>query len=683
MTRTRLYRLAAVLFVVTVGLASAARAEVKLPAIFGDNMVLQRGIDLPVWGWAAPGEEVTVSFAGQTCKAKADDKGKWALKLAALEASAEGRDMVVQAPSAGKPVTLQNVLVGDVWVCSGQSNMQFSVSGAINGPKEIEAADYPAIRLFFMPNVTSIVPMDDCAGRWAVCSPKTVGGFTAVGYFFGRDLHRALGVPIGLIGTSWGGTVAEAWTSASALRAKLPEFDAALDQLPAGQEEINKAIASFKERTAAYNEALKQMYALEDDKETAARRAAVGFDDSGWKSMKLPGNWEERGHPTLDGIVWFRKTIDIPAAWEGKDIVLRPGPIDEVDQTWFNGEYIDGKGRMRTRATQFWNVPREYIVPGRLVKAGRNVIAIRVFDALGQGGLWGGPADKMVVELKGGAEALGDEIDKRIPLTLPLAGDWKYDIELALPVRPGDPNNPNRPSVLFNAMINPIIPFGIKGAIWYQGESNASRAQQYRTLLPTMITDWRTRWGQGDFTFLIVQLANFMPRESAPADTAWAQLREAQAMTAAALPKTGLALAIDIGDAKDIHPKNKQEVGRRLALAARAIAYGEKIPYSGPVYKSMEVVDGKAVITFDHADQGLVAKGGPPLTGFAIAGEDGKFVWAKAEIKGDTVVVWSDAVAKPVAVRYAWGNNPECNLYNGADLPAVPFRTNEPKQERR
>jgi sialate O-acetylesterase len=382
--------------------------------------------------------------------------------------------------------------------------------------------------------------------------------------------------------------------------------------------------------------------------------------------MSLPGNWEIRGLPGLDGIVWFRKTIDVPAAWAGKEIILRPGPIDEVDVAWFNGVQVGARGRSRTKDVQYWNQPREYHCPGNLVKAGKNVIAIRVSDVNGQGGLWGAQGETMQVDLADGSD--------KTPLTL--AGDWRYSIEFALPTKPTNPSTPNTPSVLYNAMINPLIPFALRGAIWYQGESNAGRGVQYRTLLPTLITDWRTRFG-GDFSFYIVQLANFMAPVSKPSESSWAEIREAQTLTTTKLPKVGMALAIDIGEAKDIHPRNKQEVGRRLGLAAEAITYKHKVAYSGPVFKSMKVKNGKAELRFTQIEGGLKIKG-DVLKGFAICGADKKFVWAQAQINGKKVTVSAPEVPSPVAVRYAWGDNPDCNLVNGADLPAVPFRTDCP-----
>jgi len=641
----------------------AAHAIVALPHIFSDHMVLQQQKPIPVWGTADPGEQVTVTFAGQLATTVADAQGQWVVRLKACKARTTqmGQTLTVLGKNT---VVFRDVLIGEVWVCSGQSNMQMAVASTNNAAQEITGAIYPQMRLFTVPDVTAPSPQVDCGGQWSICTPETVPGFSAVGYYFGRHLHQTLKVPVGLINTSWGGTVAEAWTSAPALRAKLPEFSGILDTMANPSASAQQAMTVYQQRITEREKASQTMYALEDDLVAAGKWAASDLDDSKWQIMDLPGNWKEKGLPDVDGIVWFRKTIDVPASWAGKEIILRPGPIDEVDNAWFNGTLVGGKGRIRTMETSFWNVPREYHVPGALVKAGANVVSIRVFNAVGQAGLWGTAADTMFVELADGTDKTH----------LSLAGDWRCKPELILPVVPPNPSSPNVPSVLFNGMINPLIPYAIRGAIWYQGESNADRPVQYQTLLPTMIADWRTRWQVGEFPFLIVSLANFMGRNSQPEESGWAELREAQALTTTALPNVGLGIAIDIGDATDIHPRNKQDVGLRLALAARAIAYKQKLVYSGPVFKALKIKDGKAEVSFLYTGKGLVAKG-EALTGFAICGSDHHYVWAQAKIVGAQVVVWSDKVANPVAVRYAWANNPECNLYNSAGLPAVPFRT--------
>jgi sialate O-acetylesterase len=511
MRRTRLAVLAAVWAVLAV-MATAVMADVKLPAVIGDHMVLQHGMKDAIWGWADPGEKVTVKLGDQSAEATADAGGRWRVNVEPPKAGGP-----VKMTVAGKnTLTVDDILVGEVWVCSGQSNMEMSVRGVTNAQQEIAEAKFPKIRLFTVAKATTDEPQTDCKGQWAECAPETVPGFSAVGYFFGRDLLKDLNVPIGLIHTSWGGTYAEAWTSGPTLKAD-PVLKAACDR----QDQAMQGYAKQKE------------------------------------------DWEKNREPLM-------------ARWK-----------EAADKA-----KADGK-----------QAPRQ-------------------------------------------------------------------------PQAPRDPNTgPNRPAVLYNAMIAPIIPYGIAGAIWYQGESNAGRAYEYRNLFPTMIADWRKNWGQGDFPFLFVQLANFMARKPDPGDSSWAELREAQSMTLK-LPKAGQAVIIDIGEANDIHPKNKQDVGHRLALAAEAIAYGKKIEYSGPMYESKTIDGNKVRLKLTHVGGGLVAKG-DKLTGFSIAGEDKKFVWADARIDGDAVVVSSDKVAAPAAVRYAWADNPECNLYNKEGLPASPFRTDD------
>ena len=632
----------------------AAHAAVTLPHIFGDHMVIQAGKPVKVWGIAAAGEEVTVAFAGDSQKAVAGADGKWLATLRPVAASSKATEMTVTGTNS---ITFRDVLVGEVWVCSGQSNMQWTISQVDNKQQEQAASATDSdIRFFTVPNVVGSTPRDDCGGKWMVCSPETAATFSAVGYHFGKHLRATVKSPVGLINSSWGGTEAEVWVSVPALKTKMPDL---LSPLPAAE-----LIDTYEKKSAERRDALQVMYAMEDNRAAAEKIAAASFDDSKWKTMAAPGAWETQGLPGLDGIVFFRKIITVPDAWAGKDIVLHLGPVDEIDVTFFNGAFVDGKGKSRNVDTKYWNLARDYRVPGSLVKAGKNVVAIRVFDAYGAGGLAGSPADAMFAEL-------ADGTDKA---RVSLAGEWRYLVELTLPAVPKNPANLGQPAVLFNSMIHPLIPYGIQGVIWYQGESNAGRAEAYRTLLPTLITDWRTRWGQGDFAFLVVQLANFMAKNAAPADSAWAELREAQSLTAAAMKNVGLAVAIDIGEAGDIHPRNKKEVGRRLGLAAQSIAYAQPITASGPVFDAVKIEGDKAVLTFKSIDKGLTVQG-DSLKGFAIAGEDKKFVWAQAKIEGEKVVVWSDQIAKPAAVRYGWADNPDCTLSNSAGLPAAPFRT--------
>jgi len=623
--------------------AWAQDAKPFLSPVFGSHMVLQRGIKDPVWGWAAPGSKVTVAVAGKTATTTAGSDGTWLAKVGPLEAGGP-YTLLITGPQS---VALDDVLVGDVWVGSGQSNMQMSVASSKDAAKEIAAATHGNIRLYTVPNVTALSPQQTEGGAWALCTPDTVGPFSAAAYFFGRDINEAIDVPIGLIETCWGGTPIEAWTSEEGL-ATVPQLAAPLKQVDEIRASLAGGTENYAQREAAW-------YAASDPG-TNAHWENPALDTSDWKTMTLPTAWEDAGLPNLDGVVWFRKEFTLSADASANPAELHFGQVDDRDTTFVNGVWVGATGQVDRN--------RSYTVPASVLKTGTNVIAVRVLDTGGAGGFTGN-ADQMSLAPKG-----GDSIS--------LAGPWLYkvgaDLAKTSPVPVRFDNNPSLPSVLYNAMIAPVLPYGIKGAIWYQGEANAGQAYLYRTLLPTMIKDWRSRWGVGDFPFYIVSLANYMPRTDAPVDSEWAELREAQAMTAASVKHTGLAMAIDIGETNDIHPKNKQEVGRRLALNALAKDYGQKVEYSGPEFKALKVADGKISLSFTHVAGGLVAKG-DKLTGFAIAGEDRKFVWADAAIDGDKVVVSSPAVPNPVAVRYAWANNPVCDLYNRAGLPAGPFRT--------
>ncbi|MCK5822270.1 MAG: beta galactosidase jelly roll domain-containing protein [Bacteroidales bacterium] len=627
--------------------------NVKLNSMFTDNMVLQRNQDIPIWGTAEPGGKIVVSLNENQKKGKVDEDGKWRIDLDPVEAGGPYQLSVMSQDT----IVFENVMVGEVWICSGQSNMEMALllgwSEILNAHQEIADANYPDIRIITVEKITSTTPLDTTViSKWEECSPETIPEFSAVAYFFGRHVHKSLNIPVGLINTSWGGTIAEAWTSAGALKT-MPDF--------ADEVEI------IEIDTTGYSEAMKKYEAEMEVREKTLLEYDDGFkkgnyvwnspdmDLSDWELMSLPTLWEKAGHENLDGVVWFRKAIDIPASMNAKDLTLKLGPINDDDITWFNGQQI-GK-------TNGIGSSREYKIPESLIKTGTNYIAVRVFDMGNNGGFFGKP-EQMRIEDNAGEMIL-------------LSGDWNYKIGLdmgPMAQRPKSPDDPNRPTVLYNAMINPLIPYGIKGAIWYQGESNADRAFQYRTLFPTMIQDWRTQWDIGDFPFLFVQLANFMEVNDEPQEAAWAELREAQLMTLS-LPNTGMAVIIDIGNALDIHPKNKQDVGKRLALNALHIAYDQDIAYSGPIYKEMSNEESKIRLTFNHANEGLTTRDDEALTGFAIAGEDKVFHWAKAEIDGETVVVSCEKVPNPVSVRYAWDTNPICNLYNNAGLPASPFRT--------
>lgn len=632
------------------GPGGVAASRPFLHPLFTDHAVLQRDVRVPVWGWTRPGEQVTISFAGQEKIATATPDGNWMAYLDAMPASTEPRQLRVCSSKSKSSIIRNDILVGDVWICSGQSNMEMGM-GMCKVSNEISRAEFPLIRLLMVPHKIAFKPESTLDSAWQPCTPTTLlqggwGGFSAAGFFFGRELHRELNVPIGLIQSAWGGTVCEAWTSQEALK-PLPDFKAALapvDQVLAspGPDQLRSAMERWYQ---------------EKDPGTAKAWFKPETDVSSWREVKLPASWSQCGLSKFEGIVWAQYRFEIPDTWIGKELVLNLGMIADVDTAWINGVKVGN--------TDYFDQTRSYRVPAHVMKTGTKLLTLRIVNT-GGGGMLGKPEE---LEM----HPVGDESER-----LSLAGHWH--IQETAPrasTGPALAGNPNLCTVLYNGMIAPLLPFAIKGAIWYQGEANTERAYQYRTLLPTLIKDWRSRFGGGEFGFHIVSLANHRPVCDVPRDDDWAELREAQAMTAKALPNCGIAMAIDIGEANDIHPKNKLEVGRRLALSALAITYGKKVEWSGPWYKSMEICEKGIRLTFDHAKSGLVAKGGK-LTGFAVAGPDKKFVWADAVIEGNTVLVSSPEVPKPIAVRYGWDSNPTCNLYNTEGLPAVPFRTDIP-----
>ena len=621
-----------------------SRADVKPNPLFADSAVLQHGMQLPVWGKADPGEKVTVEFDGQTVSTVAAPDGKWLVSLQPLKAGATGTLKI----SGRNRIERKNIVAGDVWVCSGQSNMERQLglrSGQppiLNWEREAAAANFPLIRHFGVAQIKSHSPEAEVQGSWAVCSPETVTNFSAVGYFFGRDLHRARQVPIGLIHSAWGGTPAEAWTSETTLRT-FPEFTEAIAEMKRVAQDPELARRRLRESQEAWFARV--------DPGSRARPAWYDpeMETTGWKSMTLPAAWESAGYADFDGVFWFRRTFDLPANWDGEDIELHLGAIDDDDTTWVNGREVG--------STAGWNVPRVYRVPANVLKKSGNVVAVRVLDYAVGGGFAPGP-ERMRAKAAGGSGEV------------PLSGEWSCKPGVSLRTSGWPPNDfgqsASAPSVLYNGMIAPLQPFAIRGVIWYQGEANSDRARQYQTLFPAMIADWRRAWGLGDFPFLFVQIAPY--RDMSP------EIREAQLITWQKTTNTAMVVTIDCGDANDIHPANKEPVGARLALAARAVAYREPVEYSGPVWKAMTVQSGAAILHFDHVGGGLEARDGD-LKGFTIAGTDKVFRPARAEIHGDTVVVRSEEVPVPVAVRYGWANVPEGNLFNRAGLPASPFRT--------
>lgn len=653
--RTMIKKLLAASVMCTV--AVAVQADVRLPNIFGNNMVLQRDIKVPVWGQAASGEKVTVSIAGKTGDTVADKKGRWKLQLGPFAADGRTYEMTV---SGDNMVKFKNVLFGEVWICSGQSNMVRQIK-----PKDAEKANFPSIRLFTVNRRAATTPQFNCGGNWNVCAPNTVKHFSAAAYFFGRELFQNLKIPIGLINVCYSGTVAATWTPREALDGH-PKLRPILERFDAAMACYSETLAKYeKDAPEWWNDFFPHDANCQELKSGWNK---TGFNDESWQTTFLPAMWAKKPSEPR-GTVWYRKKVKLPKAWIGKKLVLGLGKIDDFDITYFNGVRV---GTVDYETQNARCVRRHYKIPAELVKAGQATIAVQMISDNAYGG-FNGPKNDMF--LRHGKDKIS------------LAGEWKYSpgtqravkahqgLMARRPKKPWGPNHFQGPSRCFNAMINPLVPYGIRGTIWYQGESNISRGYQYRYLLPAMITEWRKRWRQGDFPFLFVQLAKCWKAKKQPSEGKIAELRESQLMTLK-IPNTGMAVAIDTGLQHDFHPDNAPIVGPRLALAALKKAYSKNIVYSGPIYDSMKIEGSKITIKFKNIGSGMVVKGGGKLNHFAIAGKDKKFVWANAVINGDNIVVSNDQVAKPVAVRYAWANFPDgCNLYNREGLPASPFRT--------
>jgi sialate O-acetylesterase len=643
-------------FILPLLIAASANAAVRLPAIISDNMVLQQGMKVRIWGTANGGEHVAVTFDKKTFEIISDAQGRWQVLLGPLKAGGPF-ELTVKGDNV---LTVKNILVGEVWLCSGQSNMEWPLVNTTDGAETVAHANNSEIRLFTVEKHTAASPLADLEGHWVVTTPEEAARFSAVGYFFGRELYQHLKVPIGLIHSSWGGTPAEAWTSNEALLSS-PELKPILDRYESSLKALPQTKAAYAQALAQWEE--KNLYSDAENKGEALGYADPASSTSSWEKMELPKQIETAGL-LIDGAIWFRKVVELPASWSGKDLVLNLPSIDDYDITYFNGTKIGSTGRETPNS---YMVPRKYAVPGSLVRPGRNLIAVRVFDSAGEGGF--SRAGSFSISPAGAGEPIS------------LRGTWDYKVELALEPKHPDwatrpdavgASNQNNPSVLYNAMIAPLVPFAIRGVIWYQGESNAGRAYQYRTLFPIMIRNWKSAWGR-DFPFYFVQLANWRARRSQPDESDWAELREAQAMTLRE-PQTGMAVTIDIGDENELHPRNKLDVGRRLAAWALAGTYGQKVIPSGPLFDRYTIEGDRVRIHFKYG-AGLKTSDSGPVNGFAIAGEDRRFVWADARIDGDTVIVSSPVVSKPVAVRYGWADNPLVNLYNAAGLPASPFRT--------
>lgn len=652
---------------VVLGTIGAARADVQLPAIFSDGMVLQRAARVPVWGWAKPDEQVALAIDGQTAETNADAAGRWRVALDLENAGPGPFDMMVRG---GNTLTIKNVAVGEVWIAAGQSNMQFSVAGAIGGPEAVAASRNPLVRQFTVGGGVSAVPLEQGRGTWATAAPETTGAFSAVGYIFARRLNAELGVPVGVIHAGIGGSVVEAWTSAEALDT-VPDLKAAKDRIWKELEDYDRLKVRFVPDLKAWIAATGRA----DDR--AADPAAFAGPDGatdGWTPFTMPGEVSAAGLPRT-GIFRLRREFDLPADLAGVfPITCR---IRGVATVYLNGVMV-GESGLDQLANSGLNLRlTKDRLPAGAARPGRNVLAIRVYQP-----------------------AAGGTFQST------LAGPWSIKLERGFddPTDPA-PTPPQMPpggagvaAHLYQGMIHPLVPYGIRGVLWYQGEHNAARGYQYRTAFPLLIADWRHRWNQGDFPFYFCQLPGYGEKKAQPKEAPWAELRESQSL-ALELPNTAQAVLLDLGESADIHPRNKVPAGERLARIALARDYGKDIVYSGPRFESMKIADGKAVVAFTDIAGGLVAlplaatydvetsKGrtapllrtspGGDVQGFAVCGGDKVWHWADATIAGNTVIVTSPAVREPVAVRYAWADNPTCNLANDAGLLASPFRTDD------
>ncbi len=633
------------LFLFNIGFINA---QLRLPALFADNMVLQQKKVNRVWGWADPGQLVQVDFLEKNYPAYADANGNWSVFIDAAPAGKTG----TMAVWAGETTfEFNNVAIGEVWICSGQSNMEWRMDMLKETyPQELKTARNDNIRFMVVEKTLATSPQKDLpvSTKWTAVTPETVGACSAVAYWYAKQLQQELKIPIGLIVTAWGGTPAQSWTSFEGLHDFSTYRQNFIDKIhPLKLEDMSRKLEegreAFRRTMEAKADYMKQL-------------VQPGFDDSQWKEMYLPKPWEAQGFPALDGIVAYRLSFNVDAADAGKEAILDMPAIDDIDSTYINGTFI---GTMRQ-----WDALRKYKIPAGVLKEGKNILVIKVQDDQGGGGLSDG-AVKFAV-------TTGSR-------TIELKGNARYDIIAVLPdLTGGFGALQQQPAVLYNAMIAPLLPLSIQGAIWYQGESNADNkvdAIEYNKLFPAMIRDWRQRWGQGEFPFLFVQLATFGAIQSQPADANWGYLREAQSATLS-LPNTGMAVTTDIGNPLNIHPVQKQEVGERLAAEAMRVVYGKPtLPSTGPQFSSFKIKGNQVILDFKNTGKGLLAKGGP-LKQFAVAGADKKFYWAEAVIVGRQIIVTCKQVPKPVAVRYAWANSPvDANLYNKDGFPASPFRT--------
>ena len=626
-------------------------AQVCLPQLVCDRMVLQRGTKIKITGGASPAENIKIKFNGHRYNITAAKNGQWSVILPAMKAGGP----YTMDITARNHIILHDILVGDVWFCSGQSNMVVPMERVKEKyPEEIRQADYPQIRNFFIPTVSDVgrVYNDFPPGQWKGANPNDVLGFGAVSYFFAKQLYDKYHVPIGIINSSVGGTPIQAWISQEGIKG-ISEYADRLTVLK-DTEDMNSILRRDAERKKLDYRPVKLI-----DKGLAGR--VKWYDTTyvaeGWNNFWLPGYWDDQGVRNLNGVVWFRKEINVPASMVGKPAKLFMGRIVDADETYLNGVKVGN--------ITYQYPPRRYNLPANLLKPGKNIIVVRITNTAGKGGFVPGKRYYITDGIQ--------EIDLR--------GDWQYKVGEAFPPKTDRDyysffSAQNEPTGLYNTMVAPAINYPVKGILWYQGEANTDKPAEYDQLLPALIADWRDKWHEGNIPFIYAQLPGFMEVDYSPEESKWARLREAQ-LKALSVPNTAMAVTIDAGEWNDIHPLDKKDVGDRMALAAEKIAYGDsKNVSSGPIYQSAKIEGNKIILTFSDIGSGLMARGGGELNKFAIADVRGKYFWANAIIKDNKVIVWSDDVNSPLYVRYAWADNPEgANLYNKEGLPASPFTT--------
>ncbi|MGM0458357.1 MAG: sialate O-acetylesterase [Bacteroidota bacterium] len=617
--------------------------QVTLPRLISDGMVLQRNTGVTIWGWASGNEEIELNFKGEQYQTTADDSGNWSIELDHLSAGGPNSMTIV----GENRLTIRDIYVGDVWVASGQSNMELPMERVRPlYEKEIREAQDERIRYFGVPyNYDFKTPQDDVeSGEWVAATPENVLSFSAAAYFFAQNLVDSQDVPVGIIHSAMGGSPAEAWVSEEALKefprhyeeAQRFKDDSLIEEI---EHEDQTRISDWYRRSVENDRGL-----TEDD----GTWKDPDLDTSDWSTMELPGYWNETGLGEVNGVVWFRKTVELPGAAAGRPAKMDLGRVVDADSVFVNGQFVGN--------TTYQYPPRRYEIPEGVLESGENTVVVRVVNERGNGGFFPDKPYRIYTD------------DWNADLT----GDWKYRLGVEMEPLPGQTFIRWKPLGLFNGMIHPLLKYDISGVIWYQGESNTGNPEEYSELFPALIDDWRNHWEEGEFPFLYVQLANFMEPADQPEESNWAALRQAQLETLSQ-PNTGMAVTIDIGEWNDIHPLNKKDVGQRLARWARGMVYGEEIVQSGPIVDDVKNEGNRLVLTFTHTGSGLVSENGD-LKEFAVADDDGEFKWARARIEGDTVVVWNDEIENPVHVRYAWADNPEdANLYNEEGLPASPF----------